>query len=87
MRRLSLLLLAAVFVGPGCTGSGNVADGQLARINWTDSTIRLDTGESFDVPERYEMNRLQTGDRVTVVYEVRDGRNVATRVWHHREFD
>ncbi len=81
MRKWSGLALAVVIGTAGCATATNVADGRVARIDWTESVIMLDTRETFVVPARHQMNRLETGDRVAVSYVVEDGRRIATRIW------
>lgn len=63
-------------------GDAGTVEGRVAGIDWSRSTMTLDTGEEFIVPE-HDLQQIQTGDYVIVGFERReDGQVVASSVIH-----
>lgn len=56
------------------------AKGIVKEINIEEAWVTLDDGTQFVLAEGVAMEELQPGDEVTVSYEMKDGKKVATAV-------
>lgn len=70
-RYLAFTAAAALFASAGIA-KADTAEGLVTGIDWERQILTLDTGEAFVVPE-HELTQLETGDRVIVNFEERDG--------------
>lgn len=61
-------------------GTTGVADGEIVHIDFDHRTVTLDGDRVFQAPNLAMMDQLQTGDRLSVFYQVQDGVPMATEL-------
>lgn len=71
------LVLALVFSTPAAAFAQSAdVEASIRAIDVEKLTITLDDGKSYQVPEEFNFEGLQAGQKVVVFYTVEDGRRV-----------
>ena len=80
MRKLLTALSgAALLLAVGIANAEDV-QGTIKEINISEAWVLLEDGTQYILAEGVAMEELKPGDEVTVSYEMKEGKNVATAV-------
>jgi uncharacterized protein DUF1344 len=79
------LLVPVVVVGIAAASSMALAAvetkvGNIKSLDTAKHELVLSTGEIFELPKTVQMKLLKVGEKVTVAYETKDGKMMATKV-------
>lgn len=80
MRKLLTALSGlALLLAVGIANAEDVK-GKIKEINVTEAWVLLEDGTQYVLAEGIAMDEMKPGDEVTVSYEMKDGKKVATAV-------
>ena len=60
--------------------AGEVIDGVLDRVDEAEKTISLVDGQVFVLEATHEFTDIEPGEKVTITYEEKDGKNVVQSI-------
>lgn len=83
MRSFGMTIAALAVMSLATAARAETADGQIVSMNPEKMTVTLDTGDTFKVERSGMLNELNTGDSVTVNYDMKDGDKVASEIVDH----
>lgn len=72
----AFLLALTVFLPVASFAQSADVEAKISRIDTDKLTITLDDGKAYQVPEEFNFEGLQPGQKVIVFYTVVDGRRV-----------
>ena len=77
MRRLTAAFGALGLMVAGSSAfAGEVIDGVLDKVDEAEKTVTLVDGQVFMLEATHEFTDIETGEKVTITYEEKDGHNV-----------
>jgi Protein of unknown function (DUF1344) len=75
-----LVVLAGVLASPAAYAAPMTKSGEIKSINAVKHEIHLASGETFSLPKTYNFKKLKVGEKVTVSYEKKGNRMLASEV-------
>jgi hypothetical protein len=75
-----LVVLAGVLASPAAFAAPMTKSGEIKSINPVKHEIHLTSGETFSLPKTYNFKKLKVGEKVTVSYEKKGSRMMASEV-------
>jgi hypothetical protein len=75
-----LVMLAAMLASPAAYAAPMTKSGEIKSINAVKHEIHLTSGETFSLPKTYNFKKLKVGEKVTVSYEKKGSRMLASEV-------
>jgi hypothetical protein len=80
-RIATLVVLAGVLASPAAYAAAPLTkSGEIKSINAVKHEIHLASGETFSLPKTYNFKKLKVGEKVTVSYEKKGSRMMASEV-------
>ena len=77
MRRLTAAFGALGLMVAGSSAfAGEVVDGVLDKVDEAEKTVTLVDGQVFMLEGTHEFADIESGEKVTITYEEKDGQNV-----------
>ena len=75
-----LVVLAGVLASPAAFAAPMTKSGEIKSINPVKHEIHLTSSETFSLPKTYNFKKLKVGEKVTVSYEKKGSRMMASEV-------
>jgi hypothetical protein len=75
-----VIVLAGVLASSAAFAAPLTKSGEIKSINAIKHEIHLSSGETFSLPKTYNFNKLKVGEKVTVSYEKKGNRMMASEV-------
>jgi hypothetical protein len=75
-----LVVLAGVLASPAAYAAPLTKSGEIKSINPVKHEIHLASGETFSLPKTYNFKKLKVGEKVTVSYEKKGNRMMASEI-------
>jgi Protein of unknown function (DUF1344) len=75
-----IVVLAGVLASPAAYAAPMTKSGEIKSINAVKHEIHLASGETFSLPKTYNFKKLKVGEKVTVSYEKKGNRMLASEV-------
>lgn len=73
----ALAVLSTAALAASQTKTGDVKSTDIAKHELT-----LATGDTFEVGSSVKLDKIKAGDKVAITYELKDGKMVASKVFH-----
>lgn len=80
MKRIQLIIAAATFTLIASVAFAASDTGTIKHIDPNSDAITLDDGKTFTLAEGTEAESLKVGQKVTVTYDMKAGKMVATKI-------
>lgn len=79
-RIIPAVVAASLLAGTAAFAASQSMNGAIKSIDAKQATITLATGETFQLPKGFNVKSLKAGEKVSVTYDTKDGKMVASEV-------
>ncbi len=77
-----LVLAALTAMSATAFAASQMKTGDVKSTDAAKHELTLATGDTFEVGSHVKLDKIKAGDKVAITYEVKDGKNVASKVHH-----
>jgi Cu/Ag efflux protein CusF len=79
-RVIPALIAASLLASTAALAASQSASGEIKSIDAKQATITLKTGETFQLPKSFDVKSLKAGENVSVTYDNKNGKMMASAV-------
>jgi hypothetical protein len=78
----SALVVGLTLLSSAALAAAQTKTGEVKSTDATKHELVLSTGDTFELGSNIKIDKLKVGDKVTVTYDMKDGKMVASKVHH-----